>query len=58
MRKLMIAAAACISMSLPFDANAQGVPTIDTQNITQTIRQLQNMLKDAGIQTEQLDQLI
>ncbi len=58
MRKLLMTAAACFSMSLPFAANAQGVPTVDTQNIAQTIRQLQNMLQDAGIQGQQLDQLL
>lgn len=35
--------------------SAQGVPTIDTQNIAQEIRQLQQMLQDFGIQTDLLD---
>jgi type IV secretion system protein VirB5 len=39
-------------------ANAQGVPTIDTRNIAQEIRQLQQMLEDFGIQTNQLDTLL
>ena len=39
-------------------AYAQGVPTVDTQNIAQSIRQLQNMLEDAGLQNAQLDQLL
>lgn len=39
-------------------ARAQGVPVVDTQNIAQAIRQLQHMLEDAGIQTEQLDTLL
>ncbi len=39
-------------------AIAQGVPTIDTRNISQEIRQLQQMLEDFGIQTDQLDTLL
>jgi type IV secretion system protein VirB5 len=38
--------------------SAQGVPTIDTRNIAQEIRQLQQMLEDFGIQTDQLDTLL
>jgi type IV secretion system protein VirB5 len=34
---------------------AQGVPTVDTGNIAQSIRQLQQMLQDFGIQTDLLD---
>ena len=34
---------------------AQGVPTVDTQNIAQEIRQLQQMLQDFGLQTDLLD---
>jgi type IV secretion system protein VirB5 len=34
---------------------AQGVPTVDTQNIAQSIRQLRQMLEDFGIQTDLLD---
>ena len=37
---------------------AQGVPTVDTRNIAQEIRQLQQMLEDFGIQTDQLDALL
>lgn len=37
---------------------AQGVPTVDTQNIAQEIRQMQQMLEDFGIQTDQLDTLL
>lgn len=37
---------------------AQGVPTVDTRNIAQEIRQLQQMLEDFGIQTDQLDTLL
>lgn len=36
----------------------QGVPTIDTQSISQEIRQFQQMLEDFGIQTDQLDTLL
>ncbi|AXI46362.1 conjugal transfer protein TraF [Sulfitobacter sp. SK012] len=39
-------------------AIAQGVPTIDARNIAQEIRQLQQMLEDFGIQTDQLDTLL
>lgn len=35
-------------------AMAQGVPTIDGQNTLQTIKQLEAMLRDAGIQTDML----
>jgi type IV secretion system protein VirB5 len=38
--------------------SAQGVPTVDTRNIAQEIRQLQQMLEDFGIQTDQLDTLL
>ena len=37
---------------------AQGVPTVDTQNIAQEIRQLQQLLQDFGIQTDLLDNAI
>lgn len=37
---------------------AQGVPTVDTRNIAQEIRQLQQMLEDFGIQSDQLDALL
>ena len=39
-------------------AHAQGVPVVDTQNITQEIRQIQQMLEDYGIQMDQLDRLL
>lgn len=58
MHKIFMTFALCASTALPFAAGAQGVPTVDTQNIAQTIRQLQNMLEDAGIQNAQLDQLL
>lgn len=37
---------------------AQGLPVVDTQNIAQQIRQIQQMLEDYGIQTDQLDRLL
>lgn len=42
----------------PSPARAQGVPTFDAQSITNQIRQLQHMLDDLGIQTDQLDTLL
>jgi len=39
-------------------AHAQGVPTVDTQNIAQEIRQLQQMLTDELLQNQQLQQLL
>ena len=48
-------AAAALAAALAGPAAAQGVPTIDTQNIAQEIRQLQQMLQDFGIQTDLLD---
>ena len=36
-------------------AMAQGVPTVDTQNIAQELRQLQQMLQDFGIQSDLLE---
>lgn len=38
-------------------AYAQGVPTVDTQNIAQEIRQLQQMIEDKILQNDQLLQL-
>jgi type IV secretion system protein VirB5 len=42
----------------PTPSLAQGVPTFDAQNLTNQIRQLQYMLDDMGIQTDQLDTLL
>lgn len=42
----------------PSRALAQGVPTFDAQSLTNQIRQLQHMLDDLGIQTDQLDALL
>ncbi|MTH66382.1 type IV secretion system protein [Paracoccus shanxieyensis] len=62
MRRFLISTALCLSLAS--GASAQGVPTVDTQNIAQEIRQLQQMLEDFGIQSdifenalEQLDML-
>ena len=62
MRRFLISTALCFCVSS--GASAQGVPTVDTQNIAQEIRQLQQMLEDFGIQSdifenalEQLDML-
>jgi len=38
-------------------AHAQGVPVVDTQNITQNIQQLRQMIEDEILQNEQLLQL-
>lgn len=59
---LAVALTACTTLTAAMPgttpAFAQGVPVIDTQNIAQQIRQIQQMLEDFGIQTEQLDQLL
>ena len=62
MKRFLISTA--LSFGLAGGASAQGVPTVDTQNIAQEIRQLQQMLEDFGIQSdifenalEQLDML-
>ena len=39
-------------------AAAQGVPTVDTQNIAQEIQQLRQMLTDEALQNEQIAQLL
>jgi len=44
----------CALLAVP-PALSQGVPTVDTRNIAQEIRQLQQMLEDFGIQSDQLD---
>ncbi|MDD7972005.1 type IV secretion system protein [Roseinatronobacter alkalisoli] len=49
---------AAMPLVAPNPALAQGVPTFDAQNLTNQIRQLQHMLDDMGIQTDQLDTLI
>ncbi|MCC5966796.1 MAG: conjugal transfer protein TraF [Natronohydrobacter sp.] len=49
------AATLALGLALAGPVSAQGVPTVDTQNIAQEIRQLQQMLQDFGIQTDLLD---
>jgi type IV secretion system protein VirB5 len=49
------AAAAALAFAVSGPVAAQGVPTVDTQNIAQEIRQLQQMLQDFGLQTDLLD---
>ena len=49
------AATVALTTALAGPVTAQGVPTVDTQNIAQEIRQLQQMLQDFGIQTDLLD---
>jgi len=49
------AATLALATALAGPVNAQGVPTVDTQNIAQEVRQLQQMLQDFGIQTDLLD---
>ncbi len=49
------AATIALATALAGPVSAQGVPTVDTQNIAQEIRQLQQMLQDFGIQTDLLD---
>jgi len=49
------AATLALATALAGPLSAQGVPTVDTQNIAQEIRQLQQMLQDFGIQTDLLD---
>ncbi|MGK8236728.1 type IV secretion system protein [Roseovarius sp. MS2] len=48
-------AATALAFAVSGPVAAQGVPTVDTQNIAQEIRQLQQMLQDFGIQTDLLD---
>ena len=49
------AATVALTIALAGPVASQGVPTVDTQNIAQEIRQLQQMLQDFGIQTDLLD---
>lgn len=46
---------AALTIVQPGQATAQGVPTVDTQNIAQEIRQFQQMLQDFGIQSDLLE---
>nr|WP_319949077.1 type IV secretion system protein [uncultured Shimia sp.] len=53
-----LSAVATCALLVASPAITQGVPTVDTRNIAQEIRQLQQMLEDFGIQTDQLDTLL
>ncbi|ATG37960.1 MAG: conjugal transfer protein TraF [Rhodobiaceae bacterium] len=53
---LAVAPISLLSTTAPV-ALAQGVPTVDTQNIAQEIRQLQQMIEDEILQNDQLLQL-
>ena len=57
MSRSLATGAATLALGLAFagPVTAQGVPTVDTQNIAQEIRQLQQMLQDFGIQTDLFD---
>lgn len=50
-------AALLASAALALPAGAQGVPVIDSSNLTQNIEQLQSALRDAETQIEQIEQL-
>ena len=52
---LLMATAPAPFLTVP--AVAQGVPTVDTQNIAQEIQQLRQMIEDEVLQNEQLVQL-
>jgi len=52
---LLMATAPAPFLAVP--AAAQGVPTVDTQNIAQEIQQLRQMIEDEVLQNEQLVQL-
>jgi type IV secretion system protein VirB5 len=49
------ASTVALATALAGPVASQGVPTVDTQNIAQEIRQLQQMLQDFGIQTDLFD---
>ena len=53
-----LSAVATCALLVASPAIASGVPTVDTRNIAQEIRQVQQMLEDFGIQTDQLDTLL
>ena len=52
-----LALASGLALSLPGAGLAQGVPVIDTRNITQNIQQLRQMVEDEVLQNAQLEQL-
>lgn len=55
---IMGAGVAMISLTAAAPALAQGVPTVDVQNIAQEINQLRQMIEDEVLQNEQLTQLL
>ena len=57
---LFLGAGLCVTSTLAVTSSgfAQGVPTIDTQSITQQITQIKRMLEDFGIQSDMLDHLV
>ncbi|MEO1474442.1 MAG: type IV secretion system protein [Pseudomonadota bacterium] len=59
LRRAAVAGALAVLSPLPFTAPvvAQGVPTVDAQNIAQNIQQLRQMIEDELLQNEQLLQL-
>ncbi|MEL6100422.1 MAG: type IV secretion system protein [Pseudomonadota bacterium] len=56
--RLLASATCAAALCLGSVVNAQGVPTIDGRNLLQEIQQLEQLAKDFGIQTEQLQALI
>lgn len=52
------AGVAMIGLTAGGPAHAQGVPTVDVQNIAQEINQLRQMIEDEVLQNEQLTQLL
>ncbi len=55
---IMGAGVALIGVTAATPAHAQGVPTVDVQNIAQEINQLRQMIEDEVLQNEQLTQLL
>lgn len=55
--KPVLGAIAALIFSAPV-AFGQGVPTVDTQNTLQSIRQLQQLIQDAGVQSNLLDNAV
>lgn len=52
MKRILLSTAFCMSLVAP--VHAQGVPTVDTKNTLQTIKQLEVLLDDIGIQEDML----
>ena len=52
------AGVATIGLTVAAPVHAQGVPTVDVQNIAQEINQLRQMIEDEVLQNEQLTQLL